>query len=183
MTSLAVIGAIICIGTLYVLVPVMLDAYRRFRGTRLVTCPETSQPAAVEVDAIHAALTAAIDDIELGLSTCSRWPERRDCGQPCLVQIEQAPAECLVRTVVTKWYEGKRCVLCGRPFEISQLWLEKPALRAPDGTTQDWTDVRSEALPGVLASHQPVCWNCHVADAFRRQYPQLVIDRPPTRSA
>src|SRR5215813_5188483 len=81
MTGIALIGAIVCVGALYVLLPVMVDAHRRFRGTRLVTCPEAKQSAAVEVDAMHAAVTAAVDGIELRLRACSRWPERLDCGQ------------------------------------------------------------------------------------------------------
>jgi hypothetical protein len=50
---------------------------------------------------------------------------------------------------------------------------------SPDGRTMEWGEVRVEDLPEVLRTHRPVCWNCHVAESFRRQYPDLVIDAPP----
>jgi hypothetical protein len=25
----------------------------------------------------------------------------------------------------------------------------------------------------------PVCWNCHIAQTFRRVHPELVVVRPP----
>src|SRR6185503_10341548 len=102
---LAVVG-------LYLVVPFAAHAYLRYRGKRIITCPETRRPAAVQVDARHAALTAAISRPELRLKTCSRWPEREDCGQECLLQVELSPEDCLVRNMLTSWYTGKRCVSC-----------------------------------------------------------------------
>ena len=178
MTPLIVIGAIVAVGAIYVVLPVFLDAYRRFRGTRLVTCPETQHTAAVEVDARHAAIGAAVGTSQLRLRECSRWPEREDCGQECLRQIEVAPEDCLVRTMLTTWYRDKSCALCSAPFEAVESWGHRTALRGPDGRTMEWSEVPADTLPEVLASHQPVCWNCHVAESFRRQHPELVIDRP-----
>jgi hypothetical protein len=40
-------------------------AYFRFRGVRLVSCPETAESAAVEVNARHAALTRGSGHVEL----------------------------------------------------------------------------------------------------------------------
>jgi hypothetical protein len=117
----------------------------------------------------------------LRLAACSRWPERRDCGQACLAQIEAAPADCLARTMLTRWYEGKACVLCRRPIGEIRWSDHRPALRAPDGETVEWPSIRAEELPRVLASHAPVCWNCHVAETLRRQHPELVVDDPPPR--
>jgi hypothetical protein len=155
-----------------------MGAYRRFQGTRVVACPETKAPAAVAVDAIHAALTAVLGPPRLRLKRCSRWPERRDCGQECLAQIEAAPQDCLVRTMLTRWYQDKSCVYCGKPLgEIH--WLEhKPALMSAERKTVEWREVPPEALPQVLATHLPVCWSCHIAETFRRQFPELVVDRP-----
>jgi hypothetical protein len=151
--------------------------YFKFRGKRLVTCPETSEPAGVEVDATHAAFTAATGERSLRLKDCNRWPEKQDCGQQCLAQIEAAPEGCLVRTILTKWYEGKKCVVCGKAFgEIN--WLDhKPALLSPERLTLDWSEVPPEQIPKVLAGHMPVCWNCHIAERFRHQHPELVVDR------
>jgi hypothetical protein len=67
-------------------------AYFKYRGTRLVTCPETDSPAAVRVGAGRIMASSSIGEPDLRLGSCSRWPERRLCGQPCLSQIEAAPA-------------------------------------------------------------------------------------------
>jgi hypothetical protein len=39
--------------------------------------------------------------------------------------------------------------------------------------------VPAEQLPVLLLSARPVCWNCHVIERFRRQYPELVVDAGP----
>jgi hypothetical protein len=152
--------------------------YCRFRGRRLVICPETSAPAAVEVDAARLAFSMADGHSNLPLATCSRWPERVDCGQECLHQIEAAPEDCLVRTIVARWYEHKRCALCRRDFGAIESVGHQTALLAPGGGTVVWGAVRPERLPALFTTHQPICWNCHVAESFRRQHGDLVTDRP-----
>ena len=154
-----------------------LRAYLKFRGTRLVNCPENRLPAAVEVDARHAADTAAFDGTDLRLRSCSRWPERQECGQVCLRQIEASPENCLVRNILTKWYDSKECVYCRKPLGEIHWHDHKPALRSPEGKSVEWFEVRPETLPSVLATNLPVCWNCHVAERFRLEYPELVVDR------
>jgi hypothetical protein len=37
----------------------------------------------------------------------------------------------------------------------------------------------AEVLPVALETHLPVCASCQVAEAFRRQFPELVVDRKP----
>jgi hypothetical protein len=70
-----------------------IRVYFRFRGTRLVTCPETHESAVVQVAARAMAAQAIMDEPCLSLSECSRWPIRRGCGQDCLKQIEAPPSE------------------------------------------------------------------------------------------
>jgi hypothetical protein len=153
--------------------------YLRLRGKRLITCPETKEPAAVELDLKYATVTSAVGKPHFRLKDCSRWPEREHCGQMCLTQLEGAPEDCLVRVIVARWYEGKKCAYCRKEFgEI--LWHDhKPALMSPDGVTLQWNEIPPEQLPHVFLNHRPVCWNCHVAELFRRDHPDLVVDRPP----
>src|SRR5689334_22489120 len=68
----------------------------RYRGQRLITCPENSRPAGVRVNAGQAATTALTGPAVLRLSSCTRWPEKAGCGQWCLSQIAAAPVDCLV---------------------------------------------------------------------------------------
>jgi hypothetical protein len=154
-------------------------AYARLHGTRLVTCPSTQATVAVEIDAAKAAFTASFGRPQLELSDCSLWPERAGCGTPCLAQIEKAPADCLVRSVLTRFYEGQSCALCGRRFGAIRWHDRKPALLAPEGQTFEWSEIVPASIPEVLGTHRPVCWNCHISEGFRRKFPDLYIDAPP----
>jgi hypothetical protein len=147
--------------------------YAALRGTRLVECPDTTAPAAVNIHAARAALGRPFS-----LSECSRWPEHQACGRQCLAQIERAPADCLVRNVVTAWYAGKQCAVCHAPLGEIDWHERKPGLVDASGRARPWPDVPPESLPEVLASEQPVCFNCCVAVTFRREHPDLVVDNP-----
>jgi hypothetical protein len=155
-----------------------IRAYFDYRGKRLITCPETHKAAAVDVAAGEAAVGAFLSEPTLRLKECSRWPERRNCGQECLQQIEIGPENCLVWNIVSEWYEGKSCAFCRKPFGSLHHLDHAPALLGPDSKTAEWREFRPEQLPDVFATHKPVCWNCHVTETFRRLHPELVTNRP-----
>jgi hypothetical protein len=46
-----------------------------------------------------------------------------------------------------------------------------------------WSEIPAEELPEVFETHLPVCWSCHIAETFRREYPKRVVDRPWKRGA
>lgn len=156
---------------------IAVRTYLRYRGTRLITCPETKAPAAVRVNKGHAATTTAAGEPELRLESCTRWPEREHCGQECISQIEAAPESCLVRNILLRAYQGASCELCGKKIEIH--WGDnKPALLTPGrDRTIEWDEIRPETLPAVLATHGRVCWSCHVAKTFHDRFPDLVTER------
>jgi hypothetical protein len=152
---------------------VLTRRYLRIRGARLVACPENHETAAVSVQAAWAALGG-----DWRLADCSRWPEKHACGRQCLAQIESRPDDCLVRTVVSEWYEDKSCAVCGKPLGEVDWYERKPAVMDQSGTARPWPDVPPETLPQVLATHRPVCFDCYVAETFRREHPELVLDNP-----
>jgi len=152
-------------------------AYFTYRGKRLITCPETHKIEAVDVAARKAALTAPFGDPTLRLDRCSRWPERQDCGQECLQQVETDPENCLVWKIVSDWYEGQECVYCHKHLGRLHRFGHAPALQAPDHLTKEWREFRPEQLPELFATYKPVCWDCHVTATFRRVHPELVVDR------
>lgn len=156
--------------------------YMRFRGKRVITCPENEEFAAVEVDAGHAARTALLGERELRLQTCTRWPEKQDCGQNCLAQIEASPDDCLARTLLTQWYAGSTCAVCRKSIGAIDWYAHKPALMDPEQRTLTWSDVPAERLPEVLATHFPVCWDCHIVESVVRKHGDRVVVRPPHRS-
>ena len=76
-------------------------AYLKWRGERIITCPENQRPAGVLVNTRHVLLMTLEGKSDLRLKSCSRWPERKDCGQECLRQIEAAPEDCLISHIPT----------------------------------------------------------------------------------
>lgn len=156
-----------------------IETYMEFRGKRVVVCPESRKHVAVEVDALHAAATATEDEMELRLRSCTRWPERADCGQECVHQIANAPEECAVRTMLARFYEAHNsCVVCHRGIGELRWDEHKPALMRPaDRRTFEWRDVPAETLPQVLDTYLPVCFDCHVVESFRLEHPELVTER------
>jgi hypothetical protein len=78
------LAGIVLVGLVYVLLPVMGDAHARFRRRRRVRCPETGTGAEVQLDARHAALTAAFGDPAVRVARCSLWPRRGRCGEGCV---------------------------------------------------------------------------------------------------
>ncbi|HUI74753.1 MAG TPA: hypothetical protein VLX32_07410 [Candidatus Acidoferrum sp.] len=156
-------------------------AYALYRGRMLVKCPETGESAAVHVDTLQAVKNTLLGRASLQLDQCSRWPERADCGQDCLGQIEADPKSCLVWTAVTDWYHDKECAYCKRPFHEVHWHDRPPALLSPDHKTAQWNEIAPEKLPEVFESYLPICWSCHMAERFRSEHPDLVIDRPGNR--
>ncbi len=153
-------------------------AYFRLRGTRVVTCPADQSDAAVDVNVRKAAAAAVFGAPAFSLTACSHWPERQTCGRQCISEIEASPVDCLVRTHLTRWYEGKSCAICRRPFGAIDWYERRPALLSPQRMTVAWEDVNPAQLAEVLSSSQPVCYDCHVAETFRRTRPDLVLDNP-----
>jgi hypothetical protein len=137
--------------------------YLRFRGTRLVACPENGQPAAVELAAWQIAVTGAFKRPTLRLRDCSRWRGQAACNQSCLTRIEAEGGDCLVLTILSKWYQGKTCICCGRQMPVIP-WRHAPCVMSPDLRLCEWRDIRAEDIPNVLATHSPVCWECLVAE-------------------
>src|SRR5579864_7971127 len=72
-----------------------IRAYLDYRGKRLIICPESHTAEAVNIAAGEAAVGAFLTEPTLRLRECSRWPERQDCGQDCLKQIEIDSENCL----------------------------------------------------------------------------------------
>jgi hypothetical protein len=155
----------------------LANAWWKYRGQRVVTCPENQKPAGVVVDARHAAATALGKSTELRLSSCSRWPERAGCGQSCLSQVAASPEDCLVRNILTKWYQGKVCAWCGQPFGEIDWAGRKPALLGADGASVEWSQVPADKLHETLAVASPVCFACHMANTLVREHPELAVDR------
>jgi len=173
---------------LLILLPALVlwlgDAVRvffRHRGKMLFTCPETGKAVCVKVAAGDAARSSLTGRPKIHLSECSRWPERQNCGQQCLSQLGADPQNCLVWTKICDWYRGRTCAYCHKPFLELHWHDHRPALVGADRKTMQWSDVAPEKLPEFFETHLPVCWSCHIAETFRREFPERVVDRPGDR--
>lgn len=170
---------ILAVGVIGYRIWLSIRSFSKLHGVRLVTCPENKQTVAIQVDAGRAAVQSLAGHPHLRLKDCTRWPEKKNCGQDCLSQVEADPEGCLVWNIVAHWYEGKACAYCGKMFAHINWHDHRPALLSPDKKTVQWVDVPPEKLPEYFATHKPVCWDCHIAESFRREHPELVTDRAP----
>jgi hypothetical protein len=156
----------------------LVRSFSRYRGSRIVTCPETKKPAIVEVDSLHASLTSTVGLPDIRLEDCSRWPIKGHCGQECLIDLDVAPERCLVNGVLMRWYRDKNCVYCRKAFPELHWVDHRPALLSPDERLLGWNEVILDRLRNVLETYSPVCWDCYTAQKFRRDHPDLVVVRP-----
>jgi len=180
---LVIVGMILIAGT-SISVIMATRTYLKYRGKRLVTCPETRNAAAVHVDAGKAAVGVLEGKhARIRLDQCSHWPERERCEQECLSQIENDPQGCSVWSIAQQWYRDRACAYCRQPIEKIHWHDHRPALLSPEKKTVQWTEIPAEKLPEVFETHLPVCWSCHIAETFRREHPQHVVDRPWKRGA
>ena len=81
---LILIAAVIVMGFFYAVLPFGLDAYRRFRRQKVVTCPDTRGLAEVKLNARRAALTAVLRKPALRVKTCTLWPRKKGCAEGCV---------------------------------------------------------------------------------------------------
>jgi hypothetical protein len=84
-----VLAAIVAVSVVYVLLPVFLAVFARFRAKRRLTCPESGMDVEVGVDAARAGLTGVFGLPRLRVKSCSLWPTRSTCGQGCLSTFEK----------------------------------------------------------------------------------------------
>jgi len=177
MTIIYLMIAALVVAAIYFGIRYFVRSSQRFGGERVIICPETGKQAMVEIDARHAALSSLLGQTDLRLNDCWRWPIKENCGQECLLQLDVADANCLVRSVLEKWYRDKQCAFCERSFEQIDLTDHKPALLTPEGLTIEWKQVPIATVIETMRTHLPVCWNCHIAREFHRDHPELVVDR------
>ena len=76
--------AIAALALIYVVAPIVAGVFFRFRGRRMIRCPETGLMAEVAIDARRAALTAVPGPPRVRVARCSLWPDRKDCEQKCV---------------------------------------------------------------------------------------------------
>ncbi len=87
-TVWVLIAAVILLGFFYVLVPLVINTFHRYRGKRVLRCPETGMLVEVEIDAKEAAFSAPFGKPILRVKNCTLWPEKEDCHMECLAKVK-----------------------------------------------------------------------------------------------
>jgi hypothetical protein len=175
--SLALLSAAVAIWTAVR----ALRIARQVRGERVVTCPETGRLAGVAIDVRHAVASGLVEHApHVRLLACSRWTGRGRCDERCV--WEAADPGSTTRAMVERALTGKACVFCGKRIERVAFLDHYAALLQPDLSTIEWREIPAERLRESLTTCQPVCWDCHVTETFRRRFPELVTDRPWIRA-
>ncbi len=164
------LGAVILTG---LPVLVSLQDYYRNRGLQSVTCPDTGEPAGVEVDRKFAFMTAWRGEEHWRLQACSRWPEKGDCGQECLEQLEDSPEN--IERFLKKWYEGKSCAICERALTPSDWRRSRLAVLNQQQQLFELRQMFLEDLQSALQDMRPLCWNCHQEERERQAVPPRVL--------
>ncbi len=152
--------------------------WRRESDVRVVRCPETGEKQAVVVDPGHAISHALRGDDARRLKSCTRWPERQDCDQPCLQEIASAPDGCFVRSQLDSFYAGAECALCGKPFGDHVDWaVHEPGLLDEHGHITVWEQHPARKMDEVLAHSRPVCWDCTQMQRVAESQPERITVR------
>lgn len=76
------------------------------------------------------------------------------------------------------FFEGKQCAACSRPIPPVHVGDLRPGLlNAKTHEEIAWDDVPAANLSTTLESYVPICSSCLIIETFRRQHPELVVDR------
>jgi hypothetical protein len=164
--ALFFLGAVLVTG---LPVALSLQSYYQSRGRKTAICPDSGHPVAIEVDDEYAFWTALRGQEHSRLKSCTRWPEKADCGQECLAQVNPSPEN--VDRLLSKWYEGKSCAICERGLSPSDWRRSRLALLNEQHKLFELRHMHLDELQSTLQHMRPLCWNCHQEERARQAAP------------
>ncbi len=161
--------------TLLIALPVgmSLQSYFRNRGRKTVVCPDNHEPVTVELDSKYALTTALRGQEHERLQSCSRWPEKGDCGQECLAQVDPTPEN--LERLLQKWYQGKACAICERALTPADWRRSRLALLNEKEKLFELRHMHLDEIPSALDKMAPLCWNCHQEERARQAQPPRIL--------
>ena len=107
------------------------------------------------------------------MKSCSRWPEKGDCGQECLAQIN--PSTENLERLLQKWYQGKTCAICERPLTPADWRRSRLALLNEQQKLFELRHMHLYEIPSALDHMAPLCWNCHQEERTRQAEPPRIL--------
>lgn len=145
----------------------VLTLHYRRPNKQVIICPETLNSVEVEIDRAHELHSLLRDKKETRLKSCTRWPERSNCDQDCVAQIEAGPA--VVDRILSKWYGGRNCAICAMPLARNDFQRGRAAALDRDGALVELRDMNWNEFPMNLERFDPICWKCHATELERRR--------------
>jgi hypothetical protein len=143
---------------------------------RIVTCPETGADCEMEVDRPRAVLSVLDGKRDLRVKSCERWPEKKNCGQECMVQVESSPA--VLARIFSQWYEGKNCARCMNLLERED-WDHGHVAVLSGSQLVELREIPLDKLPQALVGCVPLCINCHEEELARQPSPEMFFRYDP----
>jgi len=154
-------------------VALSLQTYFQNRGRQPVMCPQNGEPVDVEVDNKFGFWTALRGQEHSRLASCTRWPEKGDCGQECLAQVDPSPEN--VERLMIGWYKGKVCAICLRGITPSDWRRGRLGWLDAQHKLVELRQVNLRQLQSALQEMRPLCWICHQEERVRQAIPPRVL--------
>lgn len=154
-------------------VAMALQDYYKNRGRKSVKCPDNGQPVDVEVDNEYAFQTSLRGLEHSRLQSCSRWPEKGECGQECLAQVDPSPEN--LERLLSKWSDGKGCAICTRAITPDDWRQGRLGVLNQHHELFELRDMPAEGLQTVLEHTRPLCWKCHQEERERQAVPHKIF--------
>ncbi len=90
-----VIVAVVALGLVFVVLPLVVYTFSYYRPSRTAECPETGEKVRLDIDAGRAAWTTALGRPSLRVRWCTLWPGRKGCAQECTAspEVERPPVK------------------------------------------------------------------------------------------
>jgi len=86
MYVVALMSVLVAISIIVFFIARMGWSFYRLRGRHAVVCPGDRKRAIIRFRTTHGAVTSALNDPELKIRTCSRWPKKSGCDEACVRQ-------------------------------------------------------------------------------------------------
>jgi hypothetical protein len=84
MYVVALLSVLVAISIILFFIARMGWSFYRLLGRHEVVCPDNRKPAMIRFRATLGAVTSALNDPEIKVRKCSRWPAKSGCDEACV---------------------------------------------------------------------------------------------------
>jgi hypothetical protein len=96
-------------------------------------------------------------------------------------QPRSNPHDAATTAQLRQFFGGKQCASCSRPIAPVHAGELRPGLlNASTHEAMAWDEIPAANLSTTLESHMAICSACLITETFRREHPELVVDRHRT---